>query len=71
MYAEGVLKHGLRQADLYYDGLIERFEFITDNSNIGVNSDELAPNLQKFPYGRHVVVFYQNRYRSYDCSGVG
>ena len=57
MYAEGVLKHGLRQADLYYDGLIERFEFLTDNSNIGVNSDELAPKLQKFPYGRHVVFF--------------
>ncbi len=57
LYAKGILEYGLRQADLYYDGLIERFEFLTDNSNIGVNSDELAPNLQRFPYGRHVVFF--------------
>jgi len=57
LYADGVLKHGVRQADLYYDGLIKRFEFLADNSNIGVNSDELVPNLQKFSYGRHVIFF--------------
>ena len=50
LYAGGVLKYGLCQADKYYDGLIERFEFLTENSNIGLNSDELAPNLQRFPY---------------------
>ena len=44
LYAGGVLKYGLCQADKYYDGLIERFEF-------------LAPNLQRFPYGRHVIFF--------------
>jgi len=57
LYADGVLEHGVRQADLYYDGLIERFEFLTDNPNIGVNSDEFALNLQRFRYGRHVVFF--------------
>ena len=57
LYAGGVLKYGLCQADKYYDGLIERFEFLTENSNIGLNSDELAPNLQRFPYGRHVIFF--------------
>jgi len=55
LYANRILKHGLRQADQYYDGLIERFKFLSDNPNIGINSDELAPNLQRFNYGRHVV----------------
>ncbi len=57
LYAKGIMEYGLRQADRYYDGLIERFEFLADNSNIGVNSDELASNLQRFPYGRHIVFF--------------
>ncbi len=57
LYANGVLKRGLRQADLYYDGLIEQFEFLAENSNIGYNSVELAPNLQRFPYGSHIVFF--------------
>ncbi len=57
LYVDGVLKYGLRQADLYYNGLIERFEFLADNPDIGTNSDELAPNVQRFPYGRHVVFF--------------
>ncbi|MDH5413365.1 MAG: type II toxin-antitoxin system RelE/ParE family toxin [Flavobacteriaceae bacterium] len=57
LYADGVLEYGLRQADRYYDGLIERFEFLADNPNIGINSDELSSNLQRFRYGRHVVFF--------------
>ena len=57
IYADGIETWGLAQARSYLLGLHERFEFLADNSNIGVNSDELAPNLQKFPYGRHVVFF--------------
>ncbi|MDR4651359.1 MAG: type II toxin-antitoxin system RelE/ParE family toxin [Nitrosomonas sp.] len=30
---------------------------MADNPNIGVNSDELSPGLQRFRYGRHVVFF--------------
>jgi len=57
LYADGILNHGLSQADKYYDGLIERFEFLAENPNIGTNSDSLSSNLQRFPYGRHVVFF--------------
>lgn len=57
LYADGILKYGLLKANQYYDGLIEHFEFLADNLNIGFNVDELAPNLQKFPYVRHVIFF--------------
>jgi len=57
LYTDGILKHGLYQADQYYDGLIERFEFLANNPNIGTNSAHLSSNLQRFPYGRHVVFF--------------
>lgn len=57
LYAEGILKYGLYRADQYYDGLIERFEFLADNPDTGTDSDQISPNLQRFPYGRHVVFF--------------
>ena len=57
LYADGILKRGLRQADNYYDGLIKQFKFLAENSNIGYNSGELAPNLQRFPYGSHIIFF--------------
>ena len=57
LYTYGVLEYGLRQANQYFDGLIEQFELLAENPNIGYNSNELAPNLQKFPYGRHILFF--------------
>jgi toxin ParE1/3/4 len=61
LYAGGVLKYGLCQADKYYDGLIERFEFLTENSNIGLNSDELAPNLQRFSIHEPAISRYSDQ----------
>lgn len=57
IYAYGIETWGLAQAKDYLLGLHERFEFLVDNPNIGVNSDELSPGLQRFRYGRHVVFF--------------
>ncbi|SCZ84995.1 type II toxin-antitoxin system RelE/ParE family toxin [Nitrosomonas mobilis] len=57
IYEDGIETWGLAQARSYVLGLHERFEFLADNPNIGVNSDELTPNLQRFRYGRHVVFF--------------
>ncbi|MCP5292635.1 MAG: type II toxin-antitoxin system RelE/ParE family toxin [Burkholderiales bacterium] len=47
----------MAQARNYLLGLHERFEFLADNPNTGVNSDELLPGLQRFRYGRHVIFF--------------
>jgi len=57
IYADGIETWGLAQARNYLHGLHERFEFLADNPNIGVNSDELSPGLQRLRYGRHVVFF--------------
>ncbi|MEM7620008.1 MAG: type II toxin-antitoxin system RelE/ParE family toxin [Pseudomonadota bacterium] len=57
LYEDGILRYGLKQADHYYDGLIDRFHFLADNPQIGYNSFDLAPNLQRFPYERHMIFF--------------
>jgi toxin ParE1/3/4 len=61
LYIQGILKHGIILADQYYDGLIEQFEFLAKNPDIGFNSNELAANLQRFPYGRHTIFFINIR----------
>ncbi|MDR4513668.1 type II toxin-antitoxin system RelE/ParE family toxin [Nitrosomonas sp.] len=57
IYVDGIERWGLAQARNYLLGLHERFEFLADNPNTGVNSDELLPGLQRFRYGRHVIFF--------------
>ena len=57
MYADGIKTWGLEQAQDYLLGLHDYFEFLADNPNIGINSDDLALNLQRFPYRRHMVFF--------------
>lgn len=73
IYAAGIETWGLAQARRYLLGLHERFEFLADNPNIGINSDVLAPNLQRFRYGlwSPCCLFYQHRYRNSDCSRIG
>ena len=57
IYVDGIKRWGLSQARNYLLGLHERFEFLANNPNTGVNSDDLSPGLQRFRYGRHVIFF--------------
>ncbi|MGH1350299.1 MAG: type II toxin-antitoxin system RelE/ParE family toxin [Methyloligellaceae bacterium] len=57
LFEDGIIRFGLTQADKYFDGLIERFQFLSENPEAGYNSYDLAPSLQRFPYQRHVIFF--------------
>lgn len=57
LYEYGILNFGLRKADSYYDGLIEQFEFLAESPRIAKNSEELAANLLRFHYRRHIIFF--------------
>ncbi|MDC8446649.1 MAG: type II toxin-antitoxin system RelE/ParE family toxin [Nitrosomonas sp.] len=57
IYADGIETWGLVQARNYLHDLHERFEFLADNPNIGVNSNELSPGWQRFRDDRQGVFF--------------
>ena len=57
LYEDGIIRYGMQQADQYFDGLIAQFEFLAGNPRVGKNSQELAANLQRFRYRRHMIFF--------------
>lgn len=57
LYEYGILNFGLRKADSYYDGLREQFEFLAESPRIGKDSEELAPNLQRFHCQRRIIFY--------------
>ena len=57
LFSDGIIRYGFERATQYFNGLIKQFEFLSSNVNIGINSDELSPNLQRFSYNRHVIFY--------------
>jgi toxin ParE1/3/4 len=51
-------KWSIKQADKYYDLLIETFNQITLDPNCGKNYDGVEPKLRGFKTGKHIV-FYE------------
>ena len=46
-----------RQADLYFEMLIEFCQAIADNPSIGKNYDGIAENLYGLPANKHVIFY--------------
>ncbi len=57
LYEYGIIHFGLEQANDYYDGLTERFDFLSDNPGVGFHVSDLSPGLQRFPFKRHAVFY--------------
>lgn len=50
----------MKQADSYYDGLIEKFTTIFNHPDWGSNYDFIVPNLYRYEYGSHSI-YYQHK----------
>jgi len=50
-------KHGLQQADTYYDELIEGMESIQQNPNIGVACDYIRSGYRQYKINKHFVFY--------------
>ncbi|RLD41241.1 MAG: type II toxin-antitoxin system RelE/ParE family toxin [Bacteroidetes bacterium] len=48
------------QADVYYNMLIDSCEYISENTNLGKNYEEIATYLFAYKVGRHII-FYQKQ----------
>ena len=61
LYAQGIERHGLRQADLYLDGLFERFAQLADLPGVGtVLTLPDGRRAQRVFYGKkrsHVIIY--------------
>ncbi len=57
IYRYGVHKHGQRQADEYYDGLIDQFQYIADNPVLYPAVDHIRHGYRRCVYGKHSVLY--------------
>jgi toxin ParE1/3/4 len=58
LYLYGILNYGLRQADVYYNGLIECLDLLAQYRNWGSDYSFISPNLQRYEYSAHSI-YYQ------------
>ena len=57
LYLYGILNDGLRQADLYYDCLIEKFETLSEHPDWGNDYGFIAPMLRRYEYRSHAIYY--------------
>jgi len=48
---------GVEQADKYIRGLISRFSWLTENSQIGKHRDDIKQGYYSFPEGSHIIFY--------------
>lgn len=57
IYFTSVLMFGLRQADEYYDGLIERFQFIADAPLLYPDVSHIREGYRRSVYEAHSIYY--------------
>ena len=57
LYEYGVIHYGQDRADRYYDGLIERFEHLTENPRLWPAVDHIRPGYRRSVYERHSIYY--------------
>lgn len=57
LYTEGFLKWGERQADDYYDGLIQQFDRICRNPLMYQSVEDIRPGYRRCVYEKHVIYY--------------
>ena len=57
IYRYGIRRHGLLQANQYYDALIERFEAITNAPNLYPEANDLKEGYRKSVCGMDTIYY--------------
>jgi len=58
IYEYGILTFGLRRADVYYDGLIERFGKLANHPQQYPAVDHFRPGYRRSVYHTHSIYYY-------------
>lgn len=57
LYTEGFTTWGEAQADRYFEGLLERFDFICDHPLTYPATDDVRPGYHRSVYERHAIYY--------------
>ena len=57
LYREGLLTWGERQADQYYDALLEQFDLLCENPNLFRAVDEIRQGYRRSVCGVHAIYY--------------
>ena len=50
-----IARDSILDADRFVDRIERRFDFLADNSGVGVGRDDLRPGLRRFAYARYLI----------------
>lgn len=57
IYRYGITRHGQAQADEYYDGLINKFQYIAENPELYQAVDYIRETYLRCVYGKHSIFY--------------
>lgn len=57
IWTDGADRWGVAQADLYFDGMVDLFELLSEQPNIARLRNEFRPPVRIHIHGSHLVVF--------------
>ena len=60
LYEHGVLTFGLRQADAYFDGIVNRFQKIADQPELYPAIDHIRQGYRRSVYKSHSIYYRMN-----------
>jgi len=58
LYEHGVLTFGLRQADAYFDGIVNRFQKIADQPELYPAIDHIRQGYRRSVYRSHSIYYH-------------
>ena len=60
LYEKGILTFGLRQADAYFDGIVNRFQKIADQPELYPAIDQIRQGYRRSVYKSHSIYYHIN-----------
>ena len=60
LYEHGVLTFGLRQADAFFDGIVNRFQKIADQPELYPAIDQIRQGYRRSVYKSHSIYYHIN-----------
>lgn len=61
IFEYGILNFGVESATKYLLGINEKFQFISENKELGSSADEICKGLKRITYNKHVVFFKEQQ----------
>lgn len=61
IFEYGILNFGVERATEYLLGINEKFQYISENKELGRSAEEISKGLKRITYNKHVVFFKEQQ----------